>query len=96
MVPKLCTCEKLRAFRYDWSIKVYVGGEAALYAPVGIRLLENSWAILRCFRIYPKSNGTEVATKGFYAVMTFRKSILTSVWRMDWMFLDWIGLQGMD
>lgn len=30
MVPKHCAFEKLRVFWYDWSMKVYVGGEAAL------------------------------------------------------------------
>ena len=30
MVPKHCAFEELRAFWYDWSRKVYVGGEVDL------------------------------------------------------------------
>lgn len=31
MVRKYCRFEELRAFCYDWSIKVYVGSVLALY-----------------------------------------------------------------
>lgn len=48
--PNSVYLKKLGEFWYNWSVKVYVGGEADLYATIGTGLLENLGAILRCFK----------------------------------------------
>ena len=42
--------KKLGELWYNWSIKVYVGGETDLYVTIETGLLENLGAILRCFK----------------------------------------------
>ena len=45
--PKSVYLKKLGKFWYDWSIKVYVGGEADIYESFGTGLLEKFGAILK-------------------------------------------------